>query len=355
MSIERIFPTQICFEDGLLISTEQPDAIKNRSPFGPPVTMRYAERVTRAYTGRLSDITAGHSNFKRLESFLEQVPPIVGVFWLREIISGEHRKLRCHQRGDGSRTTFVAPVCTGGTVDAVFVNDVPVSGGDYTVIQTANLIPNDNSCNGDGDSDVVPAGVTSPSSDPISVSRTLPHIGYTSFLAEPASAKVNVSVRSAGVAASAGSEYTAGVSVLVEPGNYDLDIEWYNGASPLTPSTDNTVVLAAGWLHLTLTDDAPANTTICYVTLTRKHSSGTPLYVGGFQLSDGDLDELFLPDSAPVVVTFDTAPADRAEVSFSVTGNRMTKCMLSKKVASWKQYDVGHTLPERLTATEVRQ
>jgi len=357
MSIERVFPTQICFEDGLSVSVSQPDAIKNKSPFGPPVSFRYADRVLRSYAGRFADIAAGSSNFKRLESFFEQVPPNVGQFWLKEALFAEHRNLRCHQRGDASRVAFIAPVCNGGSVDAVFVDDVPVAPADYTVILNANLISSDNDCNGDGDSATVPSSITSPSSDPISVSRTLPDIGYTSYLVEPASAKTNVELKYSTIGTTVpGDYYTIGVSYLAEPGNYDLLIYWEDFAgSPLSTTTNNVVILAAGWIHSTFTELAPAGALSCTIAIKRKHSSGTPMYVGGFQFSNDDTDGLFLPDSAPMVVVFDSAPADHAEVSFSVTGYRMTKCELTQKSMAWKQYDIGHTLPSKFSAIEVRQ
>ena len=360
MTIERIFPPQVEFEDGLQIGAAQPDAIINKSPFGPATGMTYSARLLRSYSGRFADIAAGDAKLLRLESLFEQCPPTVGTFWIKEVISGEHRNLRSHNRGDGTKTTFVVPVSNGGSVDAVFVNDVPVAAADFTVIDSANLVASDNECNGDGDSATVPTGVTSPSSDPISVTRTLADIGYTSFLVEPAAAKTDVELMAAKITGLDGTlTYTVGASYLAEPGNYDLIAAWLTAADATAlTTTDNAVYLAAGWYHHTVTVDAatiPDTVTKVQISVKRKHSSGAPMYVGAFQLSDGDNTELFLPDSAPMLVKFDTAPAEKAEVAFSCTGNRMTKVKLVSKTMAWKQYDIGHVLPGKFSAIEVRQ
>lgn len=277
-----------------------------------------------------------NTNNANVQALIDQLEGKATQFYFSDPIERFHRDVFVGQ-GDGARLAFPIPFLTGS--DSFSVRG-SAAGGKLapTTYDAANLLSDDEAAMVGGLGSLVE--VASVGAAVLSRDSDLSYYLAYSALVTPTGSATNYGVETSEVTVSEGEIYTAtGWVNTASTEDLLIQIQWYDGVTPLAPST---MVGTAGgdfaWVPLTVTDTAPAGATTAKVIARLNAADTEPIWFDCLGLGPLHDPLWWLPSVSPRVAVFAVAPVALETLYVSGLARRLSHWrMTSDEVA--RHYD----------------
>lgn len=349
-SIEHVLPFNLKPLDGASQGIMRPGLQVAKYDTGYSSSRDWFEYNLKSYQWTLSRMSSTSLYLEEFRAFLDAIRVGGGVCWVKEALVDRDPQVVLSPLGDGSRTSWVLPMRTGATLKGVTKAGQFVPAADYTTHNAANILT-------DAQANAVGAttGMAALAGCAIASVEFPVADGRSSFRVTPSGAAADLGLETSTKAACAASQTYTFFAAFRGTGEIRIDGDFYTAGGAQTGAAVNATgtMVETGWTILAVQGVSDADAATAYLKATRTTSSSAVFHVACLGIIPGDLEQWFLPSESPMVIEFDSAPANRARILAAADCTRMTRCRLAAKSAStWRLESPGSAYGAVFSALE---